>query len=86
MGCGGGTRSDLLVFARLDEGSSPAKVTVSDAELEAINLHGHAFHPDWHDTREPASNYLAPPNSVCGSCCQRQGMGCRSYRVFCSAR
>jgi hypothetical protein len=46
-------RSGLKVFARLDEGSSPAKVTVSDAELEAVNLHGHAFHPDWHDTREP---------------------------------
>jgi hypothetical protein len=24
-----------------------------DAELEAVNLHGHAFHPDCHDTREP---------------------------------
>jgi hypothetical protein len=63
MGCGGGTRSDLLVFARLDEGSYPAKVTVSDAGVEAVNLHGHAFHPDWHDTIEPASTYLAPPNS-----------------------
>jgi DNA-binding transcriptional ArsR family regulator len=38
---------------RLDEGSYPAKVTVSDAKLEAIDLHGHAFHPEWHDTREP---------------------------------
>jgi Rhodopirellula transposase DDE domain len=47
------TRSGLKVFARLDEGSDPAKVTVSDAELEAVNLHGHAFHPDWNDTREP---------------------------------
>ncbi len=47
------TRSGLMVFARLDEGSYPAKVTVSDAELEAVNLHGHAFHPEWHDTREP---------------------------------
>ena len=47
------TRSDLSVFARLDEGSYPAQVTVSDAELEAVNLHGHAFHPEWHDTREP---------------------------------
>ncbi len=36
-----------------DEGSYPAKVTVSDAELEAIDLHGHAFHPEWNDTREP---------------------------------
>ena len=42
-----------MVFARLDEGSSLAKVTVSDAELEAVNLHGHALHPECHDTREP---------------------------------
>jgi hypothetical protein len=59
------TCSDLLVFAGLDEGSYPAKVTVSDAELEAVNLHGHAFHPEWKYTREPASTYLAPPNSSC---------------------
>ena len=45
------------------EGSDPAKVTASGAELEAVSLHRHAFHPDWHDTREPASTYLAPPNS-----------------------
>ena len=57
------TRSGLKVFARLDEGSYPAKVTVSDAELEAVNLHGHAFHPEWNDTIESASNYLTPPNS-----------------------
>lgn len=30
----------------------PRQVTVSDAELEVVTLHGHAFHPDWHDTRE----------------------------------
>ena len=47
------TRSGLKVFARLDEGSYPAKVTVSDAKLEAIDLHGHAFHPEWNYTREP---------------------------------
>jgi hypothetical protein len=37
-------RSGLKVFARLDEGSNPDKVTVSDAELEAANLRGHPFH------------------------------------------
>ncbi len=47
------TRSGLKVFARLDEGSYPAKVTVSDAELEAVNLHGHAFHPEGNHTIEP---------------------------------
>src|SRR5436305_14045899 len=47
------THSGLTVFARLDEGSYHAKVAVSDAELEAVNLHGHAFHPEWNYTREP---------------------------------
>jgi len=47
------TRSGLKVFARLDEGSYPAKVTVSDAELEAVNLHGHAFLPEGNHTIEP---------------------------------
>ena len=65
MGCGGGTRSGLKVFAGLDEGSYPAKVTVSDGGLEAVNLHGHPFQPEWNDTIEPASIYLAPPNSSC---------------------
>ncbi len=49
------TRSDLTVIARLDAGSDPAQATVSAVELEAVTLHGHAFHPEWHDAREPAS-------------------------------
>src|SRR5438067_2451890 len=48
------TRSGLKVYARLDEGTYPAKVTVSDAELEAVNLHGHTFHPEW--------NYIIKPH------------------------
>ena len=47
------TRSGLTVYAQLDQGSYPAKVTVSDAELEAVNLHGHAFHPEWNYTIKP---------------------------------
>jgi transposase len=47
------TRSGLKVFARLDQGTYPAKITVSDAELEALNLHGHAFHPEWNYTIKP---------------------------------
>ena len=49
----------------LDEGSYPDKGTVSDAELEAVNLHGHAFHREWIYNIESASTYPAPPNSVC---------------------
>jgi hypothetical protein len=47
------TRSGLKVFARLDAGSSPAKVTISAAGMEPVVLHGHGFHPEWTDTREP---------------------------------
>ncbi|HUZ02812.1 MAG TPA: ISAzo13 family transposase [Thermomicrobiaceae bacterium] len=47
------TRGGLKVFARLDEGTYPAKITLSDAELEAVYLHGHAFHPEWNYTIKP---------------------------------
>jgi len=47
------TRGGLKVFARLDEGTYPAKITLSDAELEAAYLHGHAFHPEWNYTIKP---------------------------------
>jgi hypothetical protein len=40
-------------LSRRDEGSSPARVTVSHAELEAVALQGDGFHPEWNDTREP---------------------------------
>lgn len=40
-------------LSRRDEGSSPAKVTVSHAELEAVALQGDGFHPEWNYTREP---------------------------------
>jgi transposase len=47
------TRGGLKVFARLDEGTYSAKITLSDAELEAVYLHGHAFHPEWNYTIKP---------------------------------
>jgi transposase len=47
------TRTGLKVYARLDEGAYPAKVKVPDAELKAINLHRHAFHPEWNYTIKP---------------------------------
>ncbi len=51
------TRTGLDVFARLDERSYPKHVKVSDAELAAVNLEGHEFHPDW--------NYRIKPRVVC---------------------
>ncbi len=47
------TRTGLEVFARLDPGSYPKKIKVSDAQLAAVNLTGHHFHPDWNYTIKP---------------------------------
>jgi hypothetical protein len=41
------TRSGLKVHARIDEHEYPKGITVSDAELAAVNLTGHQFHPEW---------------------------------------
>lgn len=41
------TRTGLQVHARLDEGVPPDKLTVTDEQLAAVNLHRHTFHPAW---------------------------------------
>jgi Rhodopirellula transposase DDE domain len=41
------------VYARLDEGTYPDKIQVSDAELKAVNLHRDTFHPEWNYTIKP---------------------------------
>ena len=45
--------SGLEVYARLDDGTYPDKIRVSDAELNAVNLHRHRFHPEWNYTIKP---------------------------------
>ena len=45
--------SGLEVYARLDDASYPDKIHVSDAELGAVNLHRHRFHPEWNYTIKP---------------------------------
>ena len=47
------TKSGLKVHAELDEGSYPAKIKVTDAEMNALALHGHDFHPEWNYTIAP---------------------------------
>jgi len=37
----------LEVYAQLDERDYPDKLRVSDAELNAVDLAGHPFHPEW---------------------------------------
>jgi transposase len=51
------TRSGLEVYARLDERSYPRDVKVSGAELAAVNLERHDFHPEW--------NYTIKPRVIC---------------------
>ncbi len=50
------TATGLEVFARLDTGSYPKAIKVSDAELAAVNLEGDAFHPEWNYTIRPQSS------------------------------
>jgi transposase len=47
------TRTGLEVYAQLDKRTYPDKVTVSDAELKAVSLHGATFHPEWNYTIKP---------------------------------
>ncbi|MGI8780928.1 MAG: ISAzo13 family transposase, partial [Solirubrobacteraceae bacterium] len=43
----------LEVYAQLDERDYPDKLRVSDAELNAVDLAGHPFHPEWNYTINP---------------------------------
>jgi transposase len=47
------TSTGLEVYARLDDRSYPDKIKVSDAELAAVQLEGHEFHPEWNYTIKP---------------------------------
>jgi hypothetical protein len=47
------TSTGLKVRAKLDRGSYPLKVTVSDEELEAVRLKRHSFHGEWNYTIRP---------------------------------
>ncbi|HET6550696.1 MAG TPA: ISAzo13 family transposase [Solirubrobacter sp.] len=47
------TRTGLKVYARLDDGTYPDKIKITDAQLAAVQLEGHAFHPEWNYTIKP---------------------------------
>jgi transposase len=47
------TSSGLEVYARLDQGTYPDKIRVTDAELQTVNIHGEDFHPEWNYTITP---------------------------------
>ena len=47
------TSAGLEVYARLDEGSYPDKIRVPDNDIQAVELHGDPFHPEWNYTIKP---------------------------------
>jgi Rhodopirellula transposase DDE domain len=47
------TSTGLEVYARLDDGSYPNKIRVPDNEIQAVNLTGDEFHPEWNYTIKP---------------------------------
>jgi len=57
------TRTGLKVYARLDGRPYPKKLVVTDEQLAAVNLEGHAFHPEWNYTISPTPTDAAesPP-------------------------
>jgi hypothetical protein len=47
------TRTGLTVYARLDPSTYPDKIKITDQQLAAVQLEGHAFHPEWNYTIKP---------------------------------
>ncbi len=47
------TRTGLKVHARIDDREYQKGIKVSNAELAAVNLTGHQFHPEWNYTISP---------------------------------
>ena len=62
------TAAGLAVHAELDDGAYPAKVTVSDAELDALPAVRHYWHGEWNYTLlpapAPAPRQPAPPGPL----------------------
>jgi hypothetical protein len=49
------TSTGLQVYARLDPTDYPKAVKVTDAQLAAVNISRHSWHPDWNYRISPAS-------------------------------
>jgi hypothetical protein len=57
------TRTGLKVDAVLDDNSYPTGVTISDAQMDAVAVTGHTFHPDWNYTLHPQPVPTSDPGS-----------------------
>ena len=53
------TRTGLTVQARLDDGTYPTGVKVSNAQMAALPVSRHPFHGDWNYTLHPAARHAA---------------------------
>ena len=49
------TSTGLKVYARLDPGDYVKGIKVTDAELAAVNIVRHEFHPDWNYEIRPTT-------------------------------
>jgi hypothetical protein len=47
------TKTGLNVYARLDPDTYPDKITITDAQLAAVQIERHPFHPEWNYTIKP---------------------------------
>ena len=48
------TKTGLKVYARLDPETYPTKVKVTDEQMDAVNIRGDEFHPEWNYTITPS--------------------------------
>jgi transposase len=55
------TRTGLTVQARLDDGTYPTGIKVSNAQMAALPVSRHPFHGDWNYTLHPAVEDTAAP-------------------------
>jgi len=56
------TRTGLRVEAVLDDNAYPIGVKISDAQMDAVAVTGHTFHPDWNYTVHPQPAPTSDPN------------------------
>ncbi len=49
------TNTGLTIQSEVDTGAYPKGVKVSDADIDALNLHRHEFHGEWNYTIKPSS-------------------------------
>jgi len=55
------TGTGLTVQARLDDGTYPTGVKVTNAQMAALPISHHPFHGDWNYTLHPAAGHTAGP-------------------------